>query len=59
VGRRLGYLRNLDDLEDMNLRLRVDQIIQEVQRSIREEKGKDGEEREIEQEIYALMENYI
>ena len=59
VGRRLGYLRNLDDLDDQNLLLRVDQIIQKVQRSIREEQGKDVPEQEIEKEIHALMENYI
>ena len=34
VGRRLGYLRNLDDLEDPNLRLRIDRTIEEVDRSI-------------------------
>ena len=59
VGRRLGYLRNLDDLEDSALSSRIDQIIQEVRRSVREAKGRDAEEREIEKEIYALMENYI
>ena len=59
VGRRLGYLRNLDDLEDPALSSRIDQIIQEVRRSVREAKGRDAEEREIEKEIYALMENYI
>ena len=59
LGRRLGYLRNLDDLDDQNLLLRVDQIIQKVQRSIREEQGKDVPEQEIEKEIQALMENYI
>ena len=59
VGRRLGYLRNLDDLEDPAVSSRIDQIIQEVRRSVREAKGRDAEEREIEKEIYALMENYI
>jgi radical SAM superfamily enzyme YgiQ (UPF0313 family) len=59
VGRRLGYLRNLDDLDDQNLLLRVDQIIQEVHRSIREEKGRDAQDQEIEKEIHSLMENYI
>jgi radical SAM superfamily enzyme YgiQ (UPF0313 family) len=59
VGRRLGYLRNLDDLEDQSLLLRVDQIIQEVRRSIGKEYGKDALEQEIEKEIHALMENYI
>jgi biotin synthase-like enzyme len=59
VGRRLGYLRILDDLEDPDLSARIDKIIQEVRRSVREAKGRDAEEREIEKEIYALMENYI
>jgi radical SAM superfamily enzyme YgiQ (UPF0313 family) len=59
VGRRLGYLRNLEDLDDQNLLLRVDQIIQEVHRSIREEQGRDALDHEIEKQIHALMENYI
>ncbi len=59
VGRRLGYLRNLDDLEDQAYSSRIDQIIQEVRRSAREARGREADEREIEQEIYALMENYI
>ncbi len=59
VGRRLGYLRNLDDLDDQNLLLRVDQIIQEVHRSIRKEQGRDALDQEIEEQIHALMENYI
>jgi hypothetical protein len=59
VGRRLGYLRNLDDLEDPALSSRIDQIIQEVRRSVREARGRDAEEREIEKEVYALMESYI
>jgi radical SAM superfamily enzyme YgiQ (UPF0313 family) len=59
VGRRLGYLRNLDDLQDPAYSARIDQIIREVRRSIREAQGKDAEEREVEKEIYALMENYI
>ncbi len=59
VGRRLGYLRNLEDLDDQNLLLRVDQIIQEAHRSIREEQGRDALDQEIEKQIHALMENYI
>jgi hypothetical protein len=59
IGRRLGHLRNLDDLGDPALSARIDQIIQEVRRSVREEKGRDAEEGEIEQEIYGLMESYI
>ena len=57
VGRRLGYLRNLDDLEDLNLRLRIDHTIEEVRGSLPEEKA--GDSQEIEKEIYSLMENYI
>ena len=57
VGRRLGYLRNLDDLEEMNLRLRIDQMIDEVRSSLPEEKARDSQE--IEKEVYSLMENYI
>lgn len=59
VGRRLGTLRNLNDLDDQNLVLRVDRIIQEVHRSIRKDQGKDAPDQEIEKEIHALMENYI
>jgi radical SAM superfamily enzyme YgiQ (UPF0313 family) len=59
VGRRLGYLRNLDDLEDPAWSSKIDQIIQEVRRSVREARGRDAEEREIEKEVYALMESYI
>jgi radical SAM superfamily enzyme YgiQ (UPF0313 family) len=57
VGRRLGYLRNLDDLEDLNLRLRINHTIEEVRGSLPEEKA--GDSQEIEKEIYSLMENYI
>ena len=57
VGRRLGYLRSLDDLEDLTLRLRIDKMIEEVRRSLPKEK--DPESQEVEREIYALMENYI
>jgi len=59
VGRRLGYLRSLDDLQDPALSSRIDHIIGEVRRSIQEAQGKDGEDPEIEKEIYGLMENYI
>lgn len=59
VGRRLGYLRNLEDLDDRNLQLRVDPIIQEVHRSFRQEHGRPASDGEIEKEIQVLMENYI
>ncbi|MGE5253431.1 MAG: radical SAM protein [Planctomycetaceae bacterium] len=59
VGRRLGYLRNLDDLQDPNLRLRIDRTIEEVRRSMEQETGRVAKEQEIEQEIHGLMENYI
>jgi len=57
VGRRLGYLRNLDDLQSLNLRWRVDQIMDEIRRSLQEDKRE--ETHEVEREIYRLMENYI
>jgi radical SAM superfamily enzyme YgiQ (UPF0313 family) len=57
VGRRLGFLRNLDDFNDLNLRLRIDQVIGEVRQPVEGEKERDS--REIEKEISALMENYI
>jgi biotin synthase-like enzyme len=59
VGRRLGYLRSLDDSQDPNLRLRIDRTIEEVRRSMEQEKGRVAKEQEIEQEIHGLMENYI
>ena len=58
VGRRLGYLRNLDDLEDPDLAPPDRPNHREVRRSVGGQ-GEDPEEREIEKEIYALMENYI
>jgi radical SAM superfamily enzyme YgiQ (UPF0313 family) len=59
VGRRLGYFRGLEDLDDQNLLLRVDQILQDVRRSIREDRGRAALDSEIEKEIYSLMESYI
>ena len=59
VGRRLGYFRSLDDVEDQNLLLKVDQIIQDVHRSLRKDPGGNALDSEIEREIYSLMENYI
>jgi biotin synthase-like enzyme len=57
VGRRLGYCRNLADLEDPALLSRVDQIIEKVGRSDGEEEPKSPEE--VERVIHGLMENYI
>ena len=57
VGRRIGYYRNLDDLQDSDLRRRVDQIIDRFSRSDDEKETKSPEE--IEKAIYNLMENYI
>ena len=57
VGRRLGYLRNLDDFNDLNLRQRIDQVIGEVCHPVEGEKERESQE--IEKEIYALMESYI
>ncbi|HSR11247.1 MAG TPA: radical SAM protein, partial [Thermodesulfobacteriota bacterium] len=57
VGRRLGYLRTVEDLDDVTLRLRVDQIIDQVRGSLPEERRRDTAG--IEKEIYEVMENYI
>ncbi len=57
VGRRLGYYRALDELEDRNLRRRVESVIEEVRNSRPE--GKDLPPQEIEKEIHSLMEGYI
>jgi hypothetical protein len=46
-------------LQDPNLRLRIDRTIEEVRRSMEQEKGRVAKEQEIEQEIHGLMENYI
>ena len=57
VGRRLGYYRSLDDLQDLPLRRRMEQMIDEVRRSHNPEGALLSEEAE--REIYRLMENYI
>ncbi len=57
VGRRLGYLRNLGDLADLNYRLRIERMIEEVRSSLPESQA--GNLREIEKQVYSLMENYI
>lgn len=57
VGRRLGYLRNLNDLADANYRLRIERMIEEVRSSLPNDKA--GDVQEIEKQIYSLMENYI
>lgn len=57
VGRRLGYYRSLDDLQDLPLRRRMEQMIDEVRRSHNQEGALLSEEAE--REIYRLMENYI
>ncbi len=57
VGRRLGYLRNLDDLADLNYRVRIERMMEEVRTSLPEDKA--GDLRQMEKQIYSLMENYI
>lgn len=56
VGRRTGCYRRLNDLEDPDLRRRVQRAIADV----RGEEGQaDFSPEEVEREIYSLMENYI
>jgi histone acetyltransferase (RNA polymerase elongator complex component) len=57
VGRRLGYYRSLDDLQDPDLRRRVVQIIEQV--SIPDNQEEPKREEDVERAIYGLMENYI
>jgi hypothetical protein len=57
VGRRLGYYRNLSDLEDPALLSRVDQIIEQVRHS--DGQGEPMSPDEVERTIHGLMENYI
>jgi histone acetyltransferase (RNA polymerase elongator complex component) len=57
VGRRLGYYRNLDDLQDPDLRRRVVQIIEQV--SLPDNPEEPKREEDVERAIYGLMENYI
>jgi hypothetical protein len=57
VGRRLGYYRSLDDLQNLSLRQRIERMIDEVRRSNQREGVLLSEEAE--REIYRLMENYI
>jgi histone acetyltransferase (RNA polymerase elongator complex component) len=57
LGRRMGYFRKLEDLEDADIRRHLRRVIEEAQQA------EDGEEtrspRDVEQAIYRLMENYI
>jgi len=57
VGRRLGYYRTLSDLQDLNLRGRIEKMIAGVRPAADQEDGLLSEEAE--REIYRLMENYI
>jgi hypothetical protein len=57
VGRRLGYYRSLDDLQDPDLRRRVVQIIEQV--SLPDNPEEPKREEDVERAIYGLMENYI
>ena len=57
VGRRLGYYRSLNDLQDLPLRRRMEQMIDDVRHSLNREEALLSEE--VEREIYRLMENYI
>jgi len=57
VGRRLGYYRTLDDLQDPDLRRRVVQIIDQV--SLPDNPEEPKREEDVERAIYGLMENYI
>ena len=57
VGRRLGYYRSLDDLQDPDLRRRVVQIIDQV--SLPDNPEEPKREEDVERAIYGLMENYI
>ena len=57
VGRRLGYYRSLNDLHDLPLRRRMEQMIDDVRHSLNGEGALLSEE--VEREVYRLMENYI
>ena len=57
VGRRLGYYRSLDNLQDLSLRRRIERMIDEVRPPNQQEGVLLSEEAE--REIYRLMENYI
>lgn len=60
VGRRLGYYRSLHDLQDLQdlpLRRRMEQMIDDVRHSLNRDEALLSEE--VEREIYRLMENYI
>jgi hypothetical protein len=57
VGRRLGYYRSPDDMQDLSLRRRIERMFNEVRASHQEEGTLLPEEAE--KEIYRLMEDYI
>jgi hypothetical protein len=55
LGRRLGYYRRLDDLNDEGLRDRLERMIGGVPHA----NCGDGASEELEKEINHIMENYI
>jgi len=57
IGRRLGYYRSPDDLQDLDLRRQVVRVIDQI-RSSQDPPG-DQPPADVEKIIYSLMENYI
>ena len=57
VGRRVGYYRSLEELQDFDLRRRVDQIIDEARRSDPQEETQQPDD--VDRKIFKLMENYL
>ncbi len=59
VGRRLGCMRLLDDLQDPGLREQVDDLTRQIGQSIRGGEPTLPSQADVEKEIYHRIENYI
>ena len=59
VGRRLGCMRLLDDLEDAGLREQVNDLTRQISQSIKGDEAIPPSQADVEREIYNRIENYI
>lgn len=59
VGRRLGCMRLLDDLQDAGLREQVDNLTRQIRQSIKGDETTLPTQADVEKEIYNRIENYI
>jgi len=59
VGRRLGCMRFLDDLQDASIRKQVDDLTRQISQSIKGEESTLPSQAAVEKEIYDRIEDYI